>query len=109
MIGNGSTGSLCSVAQLEAYRKFTGTPTPVRKLKNYFVISAHGGSKCIDVATFKFLYGNTSIAFDAHIVENSDTPLILGLSDQDRLGSRGADQLNNTIAFHDGPDDSTRP
>ncbi len=104
MIDNGSTGSLCSVAQLEAYRKFTGNPTPVRKLKNHFVISAHGGSKCFGVATFKFPYGSLTISFDAPIVENSDTPLILGLSDQDRLGSRGADQLINTIAFHDGPE-----
>ncbi len=89
MIDNGSTGSLRSVAQLELYRKFTGTPTPVRNLKKHFVIYAHGGSKFIGVATFKFPYGNTIIAFDAPIVANSDTPLILGLSDQDRLGSRG--------------------
>ncbi len=104
MINKGSTGSLCSVAQLEAYRSFTGYPTLIRMLKNHYVVSAHGVSKCIEVSTFKFPYFDSIIEFDAPIVENSDTPLILGLNDQDRLQCRGADQRNNTIAFLDGPE-----
>jgi len=104
MIDNGSTGSLCSVSQLEAYRNFTGNEAPVRKLRDHYVVSAHGGSNCIGVATFKFPYQDAVIAFDAPIVENTDTPLILGLKDQDMFRSRGADQRNNTIAFFDGPD-----
>lgn len=103
MIDNGSTGSLCSIAQLKAYRRFTGCPTPMRKLKNHFVVSAHGGSKCIGIATFKFPYGDTILSFNAPIVENSDTPLILGLNDQDKLLSSGADQKENSISFLNGP------
>ncbi len=82
MIGNGSTGSLCSVAQLEAYRKFTRNPNACPEAQELLRHLLHTVVRnAFDVATFKFLYGNTSIAFDAHIVENSDTPLILGLSD----------------------------
>ncbi len=73
-------------------------------LKNHYVVSAHGGSKCIGVSTFKFPYYDSIIEFGAPIVDNSDTPLILGLNDQDRLHCRGADQRNNTIAFLDGPE-----
>jgi len=40
MIDNGSTGSLCSVSQLEAYRNFTGNEAPVRKLRDHYVVSA---------------------------------------------------------------------
>ncbi len=95
---NGSTGSLCNVAKLEAYRSFTGYPTSIRMLKNHYAASAHGGSKCIGVSTFKYPY------YDSIIAQNSDTPLILGPNDQDRLHCRGGDQRNNTIAFFDGPE-----
>ena len=103
MIDNGSTGSLCSEAQLQAYRSFTGHPTPVRPLKNHYAVSAHGGSKCIGIATFKFPYHDTVIEFEAPIVENSDIPLILGLDDQDKFKSAGVDQKSDTISFFDGP------
>ena len=102
MIDNGSTGSLCSEAQLQAYRSFTGNPTPVRPLKNHYAVSAHGGSKCIGIATFKFPYHDTVIKFDAPIVENSDIPLILGLDDQDKLLSPGVNQRDDTISFLGG-------
>ncbi len=46
------------------------------------------------VAVIKFPYGSLIISFDSIIVENPDTPLILGL----------ADQLNDTIDIHDGPE-----
>lgn len=87
------------MAQLEAYRIFTGQPTPVRELKDHFVVSAQGVSKCIGIAMFKFPYAGHVIQFDAPIVENIDTPLIIGLSDQDKLGSRGVDQKSNTIVL----------
>lgn len=103
MIDNGSTGSLCSLSQLKAYRQFTGNPTPLRRIKNHYVVSAHGGSNCIGMATFTFPYLNSVIKFDAPIVENIDAPLILGLKEQDRMRSRGADQRDNTISFFDGP------
>ena len=99
MVGNGSTGSLCSVAQLEAYRKFTDNRAPVQKLNNQYIISAHGGSKCIGIRTFKFPCGDSAIKFGALIVEKSGSPLILGLSDIDKLQSRGTNQLDNTISF----------
>ena len=102
MIDNGSTGSLCSEAQLQAYRSFTGNPTPVRPLKNHYAVSAHGGSKCIGIATFKFPYHDTIIKFDAPIVESSDIPLILGLDDQDKLLSPGVNQRDDTISFLGG-------
>ena len=104
MVDNGSTGSLCSVSQLEAYRNFTGHPTPVRKLKGHYVISGHGGSECLGIATFRFPYGDTVITFDAPIVKDADTPLILGLRDQDRLLSKGVNQQTNCISFNDGPE-----
>ncbi len=104
MIDNGSTGSLCSVAQLEAYRKFTRKPNACPQAQEPLRHLCPCGSKYISVATFKFRYGSLIISLDAPIVENSDTPLTLGLSDQDRLGSRGADKLNKTIAFHDCPE-----
>ena len=69
VVENGSTGSLCSVAQLEAYRKFSGNPTPVRKLKDHSLISAHGSSKCVGIGRFKLPYGDSVIVFDAPIVE----------------------------------------
>jgi len=104
MVDNGSTGSLCSVSQLEAYRTFTGNPAPMRKLRNHRCVSAHGGSNCIGIATFRFPYDDTVIEFDAPIVENSDSPLILGLSDQDRLQSPGVNQRSNTMTFGTGPE-----
>ena len=65
MIENGSTGSLWSEAQLEAFRAFTGNPTPGRPLKDHYGVSACGGSKCIGNATFMVLYHDTVIKFDA--------------------------------------------
>ncbi len=103
MIDNGSTGSLCGIAPLEAYRMFTGNPTPMRKLKGHYAISGHGGSECVGVATFKFPYGDTVLEFDPPIVKDTDFPLILGLRDQDRLGTHGANQKENSISFGDGP------
>lgn len=103
MIDNGSTESLCSVSQLQAYCKFTGNPAPLTKIKDHYVVSAHGGSNCIGIATFTFPYLNSVIKIDAPAVENIDSPLILGLRDQDRMKCRGADQKENTIAFYNGP------
>ncbi len=99
MVDNGYTGSLCSVALLEAYRNYTGYSTPLRKLKNHYMISAYGGSKCISITTFKFPYGDSVIEFDAPIIEKSGIPLILGLKDMDKLNSRGADQIEKPIIF----------
>ncbi len=75
----------------------TGNPTPMRKLKGHYAISGHGGSECIGVATFKFPYGDTVLEFDAPIVKDSDFPLILALRDQERLGTHGANQKENSI------------
>ena len=73
MVYNGSTGSICSVTQLEAYWKFTSDPTPVWKLKNHYMISTNGGSKCIGIGKFKFPSGDSAIKFDTPIVENFDS------------------------------------
>ncbi len=37
------------------------------------------------------------------IVKDADFPLILGLRDQDKLGTHGANQKENSISFGDGP------
>jgi len=44
------------------------------------------------------------LEFEAPIVENSDTPLILGLNDQDRFNTKGVNQMTNTVSFYTGPD-----
>ena len=54
------------------------------------------------MATFRFLYRDGVIAFDAPIVKDAELPLILGLNEQDMLHSRGANQMANTISFGDG-------
>ena len=102
MLDNGSTGSLNSVAQLEAYRKFTGLDVPMTKIKDHVCVSAHGGSRCIGVAKFRFSYDDTVLEFDEPIVENTDSPLILGLDQMDRFETSGADQRRNVISFHHG-------
>ncbi len=99
---------MCNVAELQAYLEFTGNATPVLKFKNYFVISAHCDSKCIGVATFNFTGGKVMISLDndhfAPIVEYSDTPFIFGVCNRERIGLRGAVQLNNSIPFQDCPE-----
>ncbi len=37
MVNNGSTSSLCSTAQLEAYINYTGYSTAMRRLKNQYM------------------------------------------------------------------------
>ena len=54
MIDNSLTGSLCNEVQLEVYRSLTRNLTLIRPLKNHFAVSAHGGSTCIGITTFKF-------------------------------------------------------
>ncbi len=75
MIENGYTGSLSGISQLEAYRTFTGNPTPMRKLKGLYAISGHGGSECVGAATFKFPCRDTVLEFDAPIVKDADFPI----------------------------------
>lgn len=70
----GTTGSLSSVSELEGYRTSAGHNTQVQNPKHH----AHGGSKCICIETFRFPYANTKIEFHDIIIENSDTPLMLG-------------------------------
>ncbi len=102
MVDNGSTCSLCCIARLEANINYIGYRTAIRRLKNQYMISAHRGSKCIGIATFKFPNGDSVIEFDRFIVEKSYTLLILGPKDIDRLNYRGADQIENSVKFGDG-------
>ncbi len=79
-----------------------GEPYADAKIKGYYAISGRGSSKCIGIATFKFPYGDVVLEFDAPIVKDADFPLILGLCDQDRLSTHGANQKENSISFGDG-------
>ena len=63
----------------------------------------HSGYKCIRIRAVTFPYGDSTIKFDAPIVENFDSPLILANSDIYKLQSRGADKRDNNISFGCGP------
>ncbi len=71
MVNNDSTGSLCSVAKLEAYWNASGNLAPMRKMKDQYAVSAHGRSWCIGIETFRFTFGDCTIAFDAPMMETT--------------------------------------
>lgn len=99
MIDNGSTGSIYSEDQLDAYRKATGQAAPMRNVRKHSCFLAHGGSKCIGIATICFPSHDTSIKINVLIASKFDSSMILGLREMDRLGSTGANQLEGTISF----------
>lgn len=86
---NGSTGSICRVAQLEAYRNFTGPASPTQEsLRSFWSWRIRMHWYCY----VSFPRADGVLSFDAPIVEDTDLPLILGLREMESLNSRGMDQ-----------------
>lgn len=67
MIDNGSTGPIYSEEKLIAYREASRKSSPMKNMKNYACVPAHGGSKCIGMATS---LGGVLVGFTDAVGEN---------------------------------------
>lgn len=100
MMDSGSSASVCSPAQLEAYRSATGFMADVQQVKSGWLRSMHGQAKILGTATFRVPKNGCFLEFAAK-VSDGDSPLIMGLSDQRRFGLK-LNTLTNMVEFSDG-------
>lgn len=103
IVDNGSNASIQSVTKLQSYRIYTENSTSLRKLQYHYVISTHRCSKCIGSTKIKFTSSDSLITFDALVLENIDSLLVLRLDDIDKLHSRGAEKLVKTTKSLNSP------
>lgn len=100
MLDSGSTTSVVSERQLQAYRNWTGYATTLQPLANARLSSMHGSGRILGLSEFRFPFADSFRSFHAR-VSNGDSPLILGLSDHRRLGMNVC-SISNTVTMGDG-------